>query len=97
VSDWVHPGVAGNGGASLLADIGHEIPTALLPSLLTSTRAGDALGRRRVGDETFEVLVERITDGQRRRSARVATQVADVVENLAAGQGGVPRGGGNLA
>lgn len=29
---WLTPGVAGIGGASLLADVGHEIPTALLPS-----------------------------------------------------------------
>lgn len=34
---WLTPGVAGIGSASLLADAGHEIPTALLPSLLTST------------------------------------------------------------
>jgi MFS family permease len=34
---WFGPGVAGIGGASFLADLGHEIPTALLPSLLTST------------------------------------------------------------
>jgi MFS family permease len=34
---WFSPGVRGIGGASFLADLGHEIPTALLPSLLTST------------------------------------------------------------
>lgn len=34
---WLTPGVKGIGAASLLADIGHEIPTALLPSLLTAT------------------------------------------------------------
>ena len=34
---WFGPGVAGIGGASFLADVGHEIPTSLLPSLLTST------------------------------------------------------------
>ncbi len=34
---WFGPGVGGIGAASLLADLGHEIPTALLPSLLTST------------------------------------------------------------
>lgn len=34
---WLTAGVAGIGGASLLADVGHEVPTALLPSLLTST------------------------------------------------------------
>lgn len=38
---WLGPGVSGIGVASLLADVGNEIPTALLPSLLTST-----LGRR---------------------------------------------------
>jgi len=36
------PGVKGIGTASLLADIGHEIPTALLPSLLTSTLGAPA-------------------------------------------------------
>lgn len=34
---WFGPGVAGIGTASLLADVGHEVPTARLPSLLTST------------------------------------------------------------
>ncbi|GIH03633.1 MFS transporter [Rhizocola hellebori] len=34
---WLTAGVTGIGTASLLADVGHEIPTALLPSLLTST------------------------------------------------------------
>jgi MFS family permease len=34
---WFSRGVAGIGTASLLADLGHEIPTALLPSLLTVT------------------------------------------------------------
>ncbi|GAA0425926.1 hypothetical protein Acor_54530 [Acrocarpospora corrugata] len=35
-------GVAGIGSASFLADVGHEIPTALLPSLLTSTLGAPA-------------------------------------------------------
>ena len=39
---WLTPGVKGIGGASLLADIGHEIPTALLPSLITSTLGAPA-------------------------------------------------------
>ena len=39
---WFGPGVAGIGSASLLADLGHEIPTALLPSLLTSTLGAPA-------------------------------------------------------
>lgn len=39
---WMTPGVAGIGTASLFADVGHEIPTALLPSLLTSTLGAPA-------------------------------------------------------
>lgn len=39
---WLTPGVGGIGVASLLADAGHEIPTALLPSLLTSTLGASA-------------------------------------------------------
>ena len=39
---WLTPGVAGIGAASLLADVGHEIPTALLPSLLTATLSAPA-------------------------------------------------------
>lgn len=39
---WLTPGVKGIGGASLLADLGHEIPTSLLPSLLTSTLGAPA-------------------------------------------------------
>jgi len=34
---WLTPGVRGVGAASLLSDLGHEVPTALLPSFLTST------------------------------------------------------------
>ena len=32
---WLGPGVAGIGTASFRADVGHENPTALLPTLLT--------------------------------------------------------------
>ncbi len=39
---WLTAGVAGIGSASFLADVGHEIPTALLPSLLTSTLGAPA-------------------------------------------------------
>jgi len=39
---WLTPGVVGIGTASLLADVGHEVPTALLPSLLTSTLGAPA-------------------------------------------------------
>lgn len=51
---WFSPGVAGIGTASLLADVGHEVPTALLPSLLTSTLGApaSALG-----------LIEGLSDG----------------------------------
>jgi hypothetical protein len=34
---WLTRGVRGIGVASLLSDLGHEVPTSLLPSLLTST------------------------------------------------------------
>lgn len=34
---WLNPGVVGIGLTSLLADMGHEIPTALLPSFLVVT------------------------------------------------------------
>jgi MFS family permease len=39
---WLTPGVRGIGAASFLADVGHEIPTALLPSLLTVTLGAPA-------------------------------------------------------
>ncbi|MFF0104961.1 hypothetical protein [Streptomyces hirsutus] len=39
---WLTPGVRGIGSASFLADVGHEIPTALLPSLLASTLGAPA-------------------------------------------------------
>ena len=39
---WLTRGVGGIGTASLLADVGHEVPTALLPSLLTSTLGAPA-------------------------------------------------------
>jgi MFS family permease len=39
---WLTPGVRGIGAASLLADLGHEVPTALLPSLITSTLGAPA-------------------------------------------------------
>jgi hypothetical protein len=39
---WLTPGVRGVGIASLLADLGHEVPTSLLPSLLTSTLGAPA-------------------------------------------------------
>jgi len=52
--EWLTPGVRGIGTASLLADLGHEIPTALLPSFLTVTLGApaSALG-----------LIEGVSDG----------------------------------
>jgi MFS family permease len=40
--EWLLPGVRAVGIASLLSDLGHEVPTALLPRLLTSTLAAPA-------------------------------------------------------
>ena len=83
---WLTPGVRGIGLASLLADLGHEVPTALLPSLLTSTLGApaSALG-----------LIEGVSDGlagaarfaggpiaddpHRRRDAAVAGYTATAV------------------
>lgn len=39
---WLTPGVRGIGLASLLSDLGHEVPTALLPSFLTSVLGAPA-------------------------------------------------------
>jgi MFS family permease len=41
-SGWLTPGVRGIGAASLLSDLGHEVPTSLLPSLLTITLGAPA-------------------------------------------------------
>jgi MFS family permease len=51
---WLTRGVGGIGTASLLSDLGHEVPTALLPSLLTTTLGApaSALG-----------LIEGVADG----------------------------------
>jgi MFS family permease len=39
---WFTPGVRGVGLASLLSDLGHEVPTSLLPRFVTSTLGGSA-------------------------------------------------------
>ena len=39
---WLTPAVRGIGAASLFSDLGHEVPTALLPSFLTSTLGAPA-------------------------------------------------------
>ena len=65
---WLTPGVRGIGLASLLADLGHEVPTSLLPSFLTSTlRApASALG-----------LIEGIADGLAGAARLVGGALAD--------------------
>jgi MFS family permease len=51
---WLTRGVRGIGGASLLSDLGHEIPTSLLPSYLTTTLGAPAAA---LG------LIEGVSDG----------------------------------
>lgn len=51
---WFTRGVGGIGAASFLSDLGHEVPTSLLPSLLTSTLGAPAAA---LG------LIEGIADG----------------------------------
>lgn len=41
-AQWLTRGTLGIGTASLLADVGHEVPTSLLPSLLTTTLGAPA-------------------------------------------------------
>ena len=42
---WLTPGVRAIGAASLLSDLGHEVPTALLPTFLTATLGAPAARR----------------------------------------------------
>jgi len=51
---WLTPGVRGIGLASFLSDVGHEVPTSLLPRFLTSTLGAPAAA---LG------LIEGISDG----------------------------------
>ena len=89
---WFTAGVAGIGGASLLSDLGHEVPTALLPSLLTSTLgapaaalgviegASDALaGAARLGGGAFA------DDPDRRRTAALGGYTATAMLSSAIG------------
>lgn len=89
---WLSRGVGAIGSASLLADLGHEIPTALLPSFLTSTLGAPAAA---LG------LVEGLADGlagiarfaggpladdpHRRRDTAVAGYTATAVLTAAVG------------
>jgi hypothetical protein len=55
---WLSPGVKGIGAASLLSDMGHEVPTPLLPRLLTGTLGAPAaaLGFKRESQTPWPVL-----------------------------------------
>ncbi|WP_239340907.1 MFS transporter [Frankia sp. CiP3] len=65
---WLTRGVAGIGAASLLADVGHEVPTALLPSLLTVTLGASAAA---LG------LIEGVSDGLAGTARLVGGALAD--------------------
>lgn len=67
VRPWLTPGVRGIGAASLLSDLGHEVPTALLPRLITS------LG----GSAATLGLIEGISDGLAGLMQLVGGAVAD--------------------
>lgn len=41
-ASWFNPGVGGIGSASFLADVGHEVPTSLLASFVTTTLGAPA-------------------------------------------------------
>jgi MFS family permease len=89
---WLTPGVTSIGVASFLDDLGHEVPTALLPSLLTSTLGAPAAA---LG------VIEGISDGlsgasrlaggaladdpQRRRATAVGGYAATAVLSSAIG------------
>lgn len=106
---WLTPGVRGIGLAGFLADVGHEIPTALLPDLLTATLGAPAsalgliegvsdglAGAARVGGGALA------DDHARRRAVAVGGDTTAAA--LAAATGGVgdvagrciPRDGGGL-
>jgi MFS family permease len=68
---WLTRGVGGIGTASLLADVGHEIPTALLASLVTVTLGAPAAA---LG------LIEGISDGLAGAGRFVGGPLADDVQ-----------------
>jgi MFS family permease len=77
---WLTRPVAGIGGASLLSDLGHEVPTSLLPSFLTSTIGAPAAA---LG------LIEGVADG----AAGVAKLVGGGLADDPGRRGGVAVGG----
>jgi MFS family permease len=103
---WFTPGVRGIGAASFLSDLGHEIPTALLPALLTSTLGAPAAALGLIeGIADASAGLARLAGGaiaddpQRRRSAAVGGYTATAVLSSLIGvstsvwQVGVLRGG----
>jgi hypothetical protein len=71
---WLTPGVRGIGAASFLADVGHEIPTALLPNLLTATLGAPAAA---LG------LIEGLSDGLAGAARLAGGAIADDPERSA--------------
>jgi hypothetical protein len=87
---WLTPGGRAIGTASLLADLGHEVPTALPPSLLTSTLGAPAAA---LG------LIEGVADGLA-GSAKLAggallSSLVGVATSSASGRGVTRRSGGS--
>lgn len=70
VPKWLTPGVRGIGIASFLADLGHEVPTSLFPSLLISTLGASA---------TILGLVEGLADGLAGLTRLIGGPLADGV------------------
>ena len=64
---WLTPGVKGIGAASLLSDLGHEVPTSLLPRFITS------LG----GSAAVLGLIEGLADGLAGMSRLLGGALAD--------------------
>ena len=89
---WLVPGVRSVGAASLLSDLGHEVPTALLPSFLGSTlhAPASALGLIE-GVANLSAGAARFAGGpladdpSRRRSAAVGGYVSTAVFSSAIG------------
>ena len=89
---WLTKGVRGIGTASLLSDLGHEVPTALLPRLVTQTLGGSAAALgiiEGVADGLaglFRLLGGALADDpQRRRDVAVGGYTATAVLTAAIG------------
>jgi MFS family permease len=92
---WFVPGVRAIGAASLLSDLGHEVPTALLPSFLVSTLGAPAAALgviEGIADGTAGVARfaggPLADDPQRRRVTAVGGYVTTAVFSSAIGLAG---------